>query len=166
MLKKLFIKKVPFIGWVKFKEPNNEPYGDLGVYLVNPTSKTYEEVEMFYGMFEGDLDGLLESSKVVKNLGTLKPYSSIKIDAMTWYDLDFVFWYLLDFFPRLKDKPESYSFEIMKAYDWKEEKIEPLPVLNTKGIKIVLSERKGLPISEEVKNAYLESRYTPTRVNE
>src|ERR1035437_7672992 len=61
-------KKVPFIGWVKFEKSNNEPYGDYGVYLINPTNKTFNKVEMFTGMFEGDIDGLLESSKVVKNL--------------------------------------------------------------------------------------------------
>lgn len=165
MFKNLFSKKVPFIGWLEFKEPKKEPYGDLGVYLVNPTSKTYQKVEMFTGMFEGDLDGILESSKVIKKLGTLKPYSSIKIDAMTWYDLDFVFWYHLDFYHRWDDKKPAhyYWFQIMKAYDWDEKKIESLPVLNAKGIKIALEPREELPISEEVKQTHLESCYTPTK---
>jgi len=162
-MNKIKTKEFPFIGWVEFKKPNNEPYGDLGVYLINPTDKTYEKVEMFCGMFAGDTDSLLETSKMVKNLGSLKPHSSIKIDAMTWYDLDFVFWYHLDFFKNSNEKPECYWFEIIKAYAWKKEEVKMLPVFNKKGMKIILDPRGKEPIQEEIKTAHMESRYTESK---
>ena len=162
MFKNIFTKKVPFIGWVEFKEPHNEPYGDLGVFIVNPTNKTYEKVELFTGMFQGDMDGLLESGKGIGNLGILKPHSSIRFDAMTWYDMDYHFWYHFDFYHRLNERPKQYWFEI-GFYDWKEDKIKLLPVLNTKGMEIALEPRDGLSIREEVEKTYLEARYTPTK---
>jgi len=81
---------------------------------------------------------------------------------MTWYDLDFVFWYNLDFYKNRGDKKplHYYWFQITKAYDWDEKKIEILPVLNTRGIKIALEEREETPVIEKAKNTYMESRYT------
>lgn len=160
MFNSIFKKKEPFIGWVQFKDPNTEPYGDLGVYLVNPSKIIYENVQLFTGAFEGDVDGILETSKVVKNLGTLRSDSFLKIDAMSWYDLDFVFWYHLDFYRELKSRPQCYWFEIMKAYAWDEKKIITLPVLNAEGIRLSLDPRDGAPITDEVKTVYMESRYT------
>ena len=164
MSENTIVEKAPFIGWVEFKKPNTEPYGDLGVYIVNPTDETYDKVELFTGMYEGDTDGLTESSKVVRNLGTLMPHSSMKLDSMTWYDLDYHFWYHLDFYRRWCDKkPLHYSWFEVGFYDWKEEKIELLPVLNTRGMKITLDPREEVPITEEAKNTHMEARYTPTK---
>lgn len=152
----------PFIAWIEFPEGHNEPYGDLGVYLVNPGERKYENVRMFTGAFEGDSDGLLETSKVVKDLGPLSPQAIRKIDAMTWYDLDFVYWYHLDFFTENNSRPEQYQFSIMKAYAWDEKKIALLPIIEMCGIRIELEPRQGEDISEAVKTIYLESRYTPS----
>ena len=54
----------PFIAWIEFPEGHNEPYGDLGVYLVNPgESEKYENVRMFTGAFEGDETGCLRQAR-------------------------------------------------------------------------------------------------------
>jgi len=140
-------KKFPFIGWVELKKPHPETPVDLRVYLINPTDKKYEKVELYSG---SNCDGM-ESVRIAKHLGELNPHSWIQIDGMTWEELDFFYWYHLDFYSQSSKKPECYMLLLGNYYSWRKEEIGMLPVLNTEGIKLALSPRGEEPISEEIK---------------
>jgi hypothetical protein len=146
-MEKVRTNEFPFVGWVELEKPHPETSVDLRVYLINPTDKKYEKVELYSG---SDCDGL-ESVRIIKHLGTLNSHSWIQIDGMTWEELDFFYWYHLDFFSSSSKKPECYMLLLGNYYDWRKEKVGLLPVFNAEGMKLNLSQRSGKPISEEVK---------------
>jgi len=156
----------PFIGIVENKEGEFEIYDKYSVYIINPTNREYSNIKMLSGMFCGDSDGLIESSKFVKDFGVLKPRSALKIDTIGFVESDYVVWYSLDFFTKGKEKPTSCSFDIPKYFTFKGNTTEWLPILYSEGLRIGLTIKYGSePISELIKTLDMNGKYTPTESN-
>ena len=107
------------------------------VYLVNQSeSVMYSRVEVLTGAFEGDLDGLVETSKVEKVYGALYPKSSILLEADTLNWLDMTIWYHLDIYLGTEKLDKVwFQFRYPNNYD---EKKEEAPYLGKTGLKIEL----------------------------
>lgn len=135
---------------------NNDRYES---YIVNPTDKYYKRVVGYTGAFCGDDDGLIETSRAVKEFGELKPYSAIPVESSDTEAFDFVIWYHLDLYPKNgTEKVGLFAFHFPKyalAYDQAK---QLLPIINRVGQKIKLEERtelngqKPLTIDEMLKN--------------
>lgn len=128
-------------------------------YIVNPTEKSYKRVQGYTGAFCGDDDGLIETSRAVRELGELKPYSSIYLEEGDMGTFDFVVWFLLDFYPDNQiESLQKMSFHFPKYALGYEKSMEVLPILNRSGQKIKLEQRTSLSgkvvlsIEEEVHN--------------
>lgn len=134
--------------------------GIFQVYLINPSKKKYSQVIKLTGGFSGDDDGLIETSKVFKELGPLPSESVLKIDESDLDELDFVIWYHLDL---IDDNNEviQFRFQLPKYYWWCEDKFEILPILNEKGMKFKPQERNGELIKERIKTLNMEPKYHP-----
>ena len=116
---------------------NNKKY-EYELYLVNQSENTkYNRVEILTGAFEGDLDGLVETSKVNKVLGALYPKSYILLekDGLNW--LDMTIWYHLDIYLGTNKLDKVwFDFRYPMNYDTKKTKI---PYLDKEGLKIELT---------------------------
>lgn len=108
------------------------------VYLVNQSeSVMYSRVSVLTGAFEGDLDGLVETSKVEKVYGALYPKSSIFLEADTLNWLDMTIWYHLDIYLGIEKLDKVwFQFRYPSNYDTQKEKI---PYLGKVGLKIELA---------------------------
>lgn len=117
------------------------------VYLINPTDKYYTKVMYYTGGFASqDDDNLVETSRVVKDKGELPPHFALLIDKTDVYELDFVIWYWLDLHPyRVYDGLKKVSFSLPKGGYGDRDNPQFLPVLNKKGLRIELEERKNTP---------------------
>jgi hypothetical protein len=108
------------------------------VYLVNQSdSVVYSRVEVLTGAFEGDLDGLVETSKVKKTYGALYPKSSILLEADTLNWLDMTMWYHLDIYLG-ENKLDKVWFDFRYPFNYDTAK-EEIPYLGKTGLKIELT---------------------------
>ncbi len=153
----IYTQKIePFVAFIM----NKKDY-TFEVHLVNPTDIQYVRVFLLSGAFCSlDDDGLLETGKVVKEKGVLLPHSSIVLDASDWDELDFVIWYNLDLYPENSGTPTTVSFDLPKYGGDYDDKIELLPVLEKKGVRIELVESDRKIIEETIKTLYMEGKYT------
>ena len=115
----------------------NEKEYKYELYLVNQSeSVMYSRVEALTGAFEGDLDGLVETSKAEKIYGALYPKSAILLeeDGLNW--LDMTIWYHLDIYLGTEKLDKVwFQFRYPNNYD---EKKEEAPYLGKTGLKIEL----------------------------
>ena len=134
---------------IKFSKPFAafiyKQYYSFKIYLVNPTNTNYFRVVKLTGGFASDDDVLVETSKVMREIGTLSKKSYILLEESNSYDLDFVIWYHLDLYSeQTPTNPEKVWFDLPK-YGWGyEDNISDLPILNTKGMMIDLKNRNEL----------------------
>jgi len=108
------------------------------VHLVNQSENTmYSRVEILTGAFEGDLDGIVETSKVEKVYGALYPKSAILLEADTLNWLDMTIWYHLDIYLGI-EKLNKVWFDFRYPHNYDKEKVE-IPYLGKMGVKIELA---------------------------
>lgn len=152
----------PFIAFIK---------GENGFafesYLVNPTDTHYSRVVSLTGALASDDDGVLETSKAVRERGQLPARFAIPIELDdTIGGLDFLIWYNLDLYERLNpypapetnSEPWMVQFSFPK-YDYKSE-AEPLPIIGRKGMRVELQPRKsGKVVQEEAKGMDMQGGY-------
>ncbi len=115
------------------------------VYLVNNTSECFKSIKMLSGGVISDEDTILETSKVVKDFGELKPYSKIKIDESDLGELDFKIWYWLDLINEYDDEKQFFASL-------------PRGGGNENQVFINLMERTGKCIMEEIKDLNMDSQ--------
>ena len=149
--------KEPFIGFI-IGERNHA----FEAYLVNPTDKHYWRVVSLTGAFAGDEEGLLETSKAMRDRGSLPEQFAIPIEIDDDIGgLDFKIWYQLDLFERDKEKPEMVAFSLPKyglGY-----KPKHLPILNRQGMYIPLEKRDDHELIEaRVKHINMRGGYYKT----
>lgn len=130
------------------------------VDLVNNSRWDYDRVIVLTGAFASDDDGLLETSKVVREAGPLRAFSKIQIDKSDWYELDFVIWFNLDLIPVSPEQEiKRLTFSLPKyGLGYRE---ELLPIIDTRAMKISLQSRgpRDPVIKEQVKTMDMASKY-------
>ena len=133
--------------------------GDFNVYLVNNSDFHFYETKVLTGAYMSVDEDLLETGKVVKKKGYLKPRSFIEIDKSDWDELDFVIWYHVDLYDEKGLVVRQYWFQLPK-YGWGyDEKVVKLPVVGEMGMIIDLDQRDKESIDDEVKHLDMESKY-------
>jgi hypothetical protein len=151
-----YLKPDIFAGFVKDKKKF-----EFRVYLINPADEHYTRIIKLTAGIYSDEEGVLETSKGFKEMGELRPYSSLLIDRSDMRELDFLIWYKLDLYTKDSgDKPERLiEFELPK-YNYEE---IDLPIINQKGMKIKIKTRWGRSIMEQIKGMDMGSRYIKSR---
>ena len=144
----------PFVGFI---------LDDAGyqVHLVNPTNVSYRRVVILTGAFCGDDDGVLETSKVVKELGALGPQSALLMEASDLDGLDFVIWFHVDLYRQEATAPAERVWFDLPKYG-RRYAAALLPVLNVQGMRIALDARQGDGIEQEARTIHMEGRYVRT----
>ncbi len=143
----------PFIGFVM--EESDSSYE---IHLINPTEVAYSRVYALTGAFCGDDDGLIETSKVVKEKGSLSPNASVLLERGDFYDLDFVIWYHLDLYANDSTKPMMLWFDLPKG-GWGYRAVD-LPIVGKQGMFIDLAQRNdNETIEDEIKHLDMNSKY-------
>jgi len=87
----MYLSQRLFIAFVMDKKDYN-----FYVHLVNNSPMNFQAVKVFTGGFSSNEDGLLETSKVVREEGPMTACSTLQIDQSHWDELDFLIWYHLD----------------------------------------------------------------------
>lgn len=134
-------------------------------YLVNPTDTHYSRVVSLTGALASDDDGVLETSKAIRERGSLPAKFAIPIELDdTIGGLDFLIWYNLDLYERVKPYPfpETKAEPLMVQFSFPKHDYKPelLPILNRQGMKIELQPRKsGKAIHEEAKGMDMQGGY-------
>ena len=146
----------PFIGFIMNKKDHM-----FYVYLINPSDINYTRIVELTGAYCGDMDGLLESNKIVKEFEELHPKSSLLIDKSDWGELDFVIWYDLDLYRKgSTEENERVLFQLPKYGMGYDSKIENLPIIRKKGLRINLDDRNdNESIEKKVKHMNMEGGY-------
>jgi hypothetical protein len=148
---KEFIK--PFVAFIK-----NDPDFTYEAFLVNPTDTTYLRVNSLTWGTASDSDGLLETSKGVREKGQLNPHSAILLEQDTRDGLDFVILYHLDMYEKNALQPMQVKFNLPKGH-W-EYKTTQIPILNREGMIIDLAPRNTHEtIEQEITHMNMESSY-------
>ncbi len=143
----------PFIGFVM--EERDSSYE---IHLINPTNVAYRRVYTLTGAFCGDDDGLIETSKVVKEKGPLSPNASVLLERGDINDLDFVIWYHLDLYTDESLKPMMLWFDLPKG-GWGYKAVD-LPIVGKTGMPIELCKRNDTEtIEDEIKYLDMNSKY-------
>ncbi len=146
----------PFVAFIM-----NEEDSTFEVHLVNSTDSKYTRVNLLSGAYCGDEDGLLETSKVVREKGELLPKSSIRIDSSDWGELDFVIWYNLDLYKENDSILTMVWFQLEKGGGNYDNEVQLLPVIERVGVYIKLDDRgDGEKIEQIVKHTDMEGKYT------
>jgi hypothetical protein len=120
--------------------------GTYEVYLVNPTGRRYKRVEVYTGAYCSGDNELLETSRAIKDLGELKPYSWVFLEGSGVDSFDFVIWYWLDLIPADENATvEKLCFYLPKyGYAMCYDKVkEYLPIIEKTGPRIEVSVRNG-----------------------
>ena len=103
------------------------------LYLVNQSdSISCSRISSLTGAFESADDDLVETNRVEKEYGLLKPKSFILLEEDTKNWLDMTIWYVLDIYLEGKKRTVSFSFRYPHGTG------EKLPVLEKVGHKIEL----------------------------
>lgn len=142
------------------KEKEFDIVEEYEVYLVNDSKYPIEKVEMLVGGFAGQDDGVLETSKNVKNFGKLESKQALLLESLDFGMLDFMNWYHLDL--HLSEK------EVLKIWfqfnGWKvgKDTYKDIPVLNRKGSLIDFDMRTTDIIKNEIKDLDMNSKFTKT----
>lgn len=118
----------------------------------------FQAVKVFTGGFSSNEDGLLETSKVVREEGPMTACSTLQIDQSHWDELDFLIWYHLDLLDG-EGHLLKYWFQLPKYGRGYEEHVSFIPILEKESMVITLDERDGESIDEEVKTTNMESQY-------
>ncbi|MFA7377621.1 MAG: HD domain-containing protein [Patescibacteria group bacterium] len=132
--------------------------GDFFVRLINNSHVCYSKVKIFTGAYMSMDDDLLETSKVVRSRGELKPKSFIQIDKSDWDELDFIIWYHLDFYNDKGQLVKKSWFQLPKYGLGYDENELMLPIVQEKGVIIELDERDGEVIDEIVDHTDMNSK--------
>jgi hypothetical protein len=127
-------------------------------HIVNPTSLAFNRIQALTWGISGDSDGLMTTSKGVRELGRLEPHSSLLLETDTRDGLDFVILYHLDLYADYNNDVVLAKFNLPKGH-W-EYKTTMLSVLNREGMKIDLALRdEPTTIEQEVTSTDMESSY-------
>ena len=123
----------------------NVPDYTFNVHLVNNTATYIKSIKILSGGVQSDEDTIYETSKFVKDLGELKPFSRIKIDENDIRNLCFQIWYWVDIF---NETGKMKKFFALLPRGGKKEN----------PINIELKERFGKSIQDEIKNMNMGSQ--------
>lgn len=153
------IEHLPFIGFIRNEEKNT-----YEIHLVNPTDTVFVRVNSLTGAFASDEDGVLDTSRAVKEKGPLKSHSGLLLEQSYLGGLDFVIWYYLDLYQENIYEPMKLSFNLPK---YNHHQNDYLPVLKQNGMVIKLTERRAYTetIEEEIKHMDMKGGYTQSRSN-
>ncbi len=144
----------PFVAFIR-----NENDFTYEAYLVNQTDISYTRVHSLTGSFCSVDEGLLETSKSVKEEGLLAPHSSLLLEKSDLGGLDFVIWYHLDLYAEGSDEPLRISFNLPKGGLGCD--LSFLPIIEKEGARIELEIRSdGETIEEEVKHLKMDGGYS------
>jgi hypothetical protein len=148
------MKEAPQTIFVAFIKGSSE----YEAHLVNPTSLAFSRIQALTWAIAGDSDGLMQTSKGVRELGRLEPYSSLQLEKDTLDGLDFVILYHLDLYAEYNNDLVLGKFNLPKGH-W-EYKAQMLPVLNREGMQIDVALRDDKEtIEQEILHIDMESSY-------
>ncbi len=143
----------PFVAFIK-----NDADFTYEAHLVNPLDTTFLRVNSLTWGIAGDSEGLMQTSKGVREKGQLNPRSSLLLEKDTRDGLDFVILYHLDMYEQGVQRPLLVKFNLPKGH-W-EYKPEVLPILNREGMIIALDKRHDdETIKQEITHLEMESSY-------
>ncbi len=130
---------------------------DYEVYLINDSKYDVLKLQMLAGGYASEDDGLIETSKTFKEFALNKKHA-LKLETLDFGMLDFVNWYHFDLW--VNHEVLQLQAVINKAHALNE-KVEnkDVPILHKKGYVLPIDVRSGKPISQEIQEIDMGSRY-------
>ena len=142
------------------KEKEFDIVEEYEIYLVNDSEYPIEKVEMLVGGFAGEDDGIMETSKNVKDFGRLDSKKALLLETLDFGMLDFMNWYYLDLHLNNKECLKiDFSFN-----GWKvgKDTYQDIPILNRKGSPVAFDLRTTDIIKNVIKDLDMNSKFTKT----
>lgn len=124
------------------------------VYIVNNSDDALEKIHMLVGGFASSDDDLIETSKNIKNFGTLGSKKALLLETLDFGMLDFTNWYHLDLYPKGKDCLKiwfEFRGHILNS------PLKKIPVINKEGYVIEIKPRDTEAVDEEAKKLNMDS---------
>lgn len=128
------------------------------VYLINDSKYPIEKVEMLVGGYASqDDEGLLETSKNIKDFGRLDSKKALLLENLDFGMLDFMNWYHLDL--HLNERECLKIWFEFNGMNIREQFLKEMPVFNKLGYNIELDLRNTEFIKDEAKKLDMNSKF-------